>query len=691
MKKAILLSFFFFTILFLSCSKDDENIKLFVKPQSEQVLSEQSVFQLTVNATSNWSIVEKSDWIHVDRMSGTREDSKVVVTVLENLSEDKRKGSITIQCGKQIEQVDINQLGQYVLQWPSQKMIISSDGGVVPIVSVTELEVEVPNEVEWISVSKKEGVVRLVVERTPTERDRLATLKVTDGEGADIELLVVQTDDIQNSEFLSLKRMKIDNISCVIDENSLEVFYPVDMDSELGLVHKIEFEGLGVDYIMIDDQKIKSGMEVKFDKFEPNSQFELIVGHPVLGEKRTPLILTGLPIVSISAPQGIIDEPKRPCHFMLIDPKGRTNDSQIVFEHYAGIEWRGSGALRYPKKAFGVELRNEENEEEFDAELLGLRSDGDWILDAMWLDHAKMRNRVCFDIWNEFNELYYKKEGLEKKAKSGTYGHLVELFLDGAYHGMYVLSDKLDRKQLKIKKKGGYLYKLGGWSEECILQGYTSFYDNNNRMWNDVKSDYPKEVGDIEFKYYMDLINFISNTSKEEFSMHFDERIDVDNMIDCFLYTNLIMGYDNLGRNTFWGIYNVALSTKMIPLIWDLDGTLGRSWDGKKENPEEGWLVNNRHNGQAYRIYERILKENPAGIHSKIKNRWHELRQNVLTSENMNSKLDYYMNQQINSGAEKREMDRWDTGYKDVRSEVLYIKDWYVKRLHQLDKLVNEF
>ena len=107
MKKAILLSFFFFTILFLSCSKDDENIKLFVKPQSEQVLSEQSVFQLTVNATSNWSIVEKSDWIHVDRMSGTREDSKVVVTVLENLSEDKRKGSITIQCGKQIEQVDI--------------------------------------------------------------------------------------------------------------------------------------------------------------------------------------------------------------------------------------------------------------------------------------------------------------------------------------------------------------------------------------------------------------------------------------------------------------------------------------------------------------------------------------------------------------------------------------------------------
>ena len=133
-------------------------------------------------------------------------------------------------------------------------MIISSDGGVVPIVSVTELEVEVPKEVVDFCVVKR-GVVRLVVERTPTERDRLATLKVTDGEGADIELLVVQTDDIQNSEFLSLKRMKLDNIPCVIDENSLEVFYPVDMDSELGLVHKIEFEGLSVDYIIIDDQK----------------------------------------------------------------------------------------------------------------------------------------------------------------------------------------------------------------------------------------------------------------------------------------------------------------------------------------------------------------------------------------------------------------------------------------------------
>ena len=86
-----------------------------------------------------------------------------------------------------------------------------------------------------------------------------------------------------------------------------------------------------------------------------------------------------------------------------------------------------------------------------------MREDQSWILDAMWLDCSKMRNRVCFDLWNDFNTLYYSNT--EPEAVNATHGYPVEMILDGAYHGLYILSDRIDRKQLKLKKKGGYLYK----------------------------------------------------------------------------------------------------------------------------------------------------------------------------------------------------------------------------------------
>ena len=44
-----------------------------------------------------------------------------------------------------------------------------------------------------------------------------------------------------------------------------------------------------------------------------------------------------------------------------------------------------------------------------------------------------MRNRVCFDLWNDFNTLYYSNT--EPEAVNTTHGYPVEMILDGAYHG----------------------------------------------------------------------------------------------------------------------------------------------------------------------------------------------------------------------------------------------------------------
>ena len=62
--------------------------------------------------------------------------------------------------------------------------------------------------------------------------------------------------------------------------------------------------------------------------------------------------------------------------------------------------------------------------------------------------------------------------------------------------------------------------------------------------------------------------------------------------------------------------------------LWDLDGTLGRTWNRFTENPEQGWVSG------GFRIYERIINENPANIHQKIYDRWNEIKDGPLSPSN---------------------------------------------------------
>lgn len=74
-----------------------------------------------------------------------------------------------------------------------------------------------------------------------------------------------------------------------------------------------------------------------------------------------------------------------------------------------------------------------------------------------------MRNRLCMDLWNSFSPVPYIND--EPDAINGTRGKFVEVLVNGKYQGLYCLSEKIDRKQLKLKKDyedGGVLFKCTG-------------------------------------------------------------------------------------------------------------------------------------------------------------------------------------------------------------------------------------
>ncbi len=179
------------------------------------------------------------------------------------------------------------------------------------------------------------------------------------------------------------------------------------------------------------------------------------------------LVLTTLPVVTMervsSAPFSL--EYSVPVRFTLIDPFART-ERMRVFESNANVCFRGATAAKMDKKSYKVEfveIKVDSVKEERDADLLGIRETDSWILDAAAIDPSRMRNRVCFDLWNEVSTL---RDG--DMLRNGTRGYFCEVFIDGEYNGLYCLSDKVNRsllglKKTKLDKEGsevkGLLYK----------------------------------------------------------------------------------------------------------------------------------------------------------------------------------------------------------------------------------------
>lgn len=214
-----------------------------------------------------------------------------------------------------------------------------------------------------------------------------------------------------------------------------------------------------------------------------------------------------------------------------------------------------------------------------DRQFLGLREDNNWILDAMAIDRACMRNRVATDLWNDFATKPYHQKW-EKKALTGTRGKFVEVFLNGKYNGLYCMTEKIDRKQLKLKKLKqaenggndvirGSLFKSYDWTYETLMGHYPdisdypkkapSNYNNFNKQeaWCGYELKYPDyEDEPIDWAPLWNAINFVSTSSDEQFVQEFADYFDRPVVDDYYLFMEIILASDNHGKNMYYFNYD---------------------------------------------------------------------------------------------------------------------------------------
>lgn len=342
------------------------------------------------------------------------------------------------------------------------------------------------------------------------------------------------------------------------------------------------------------------------------------------------VVFTTLPVLEMHGEIVEIDEREREVYegeVTVWDPDYQ-NSGKLSVKNSA-VEWhvRGFSSQSAPKKSLKLNLKDKKGNKNR-CSFLGLVNDDDYLLNAMWCDDIKVREKLAMDLWNQITEA--KNSSL--KMTESAY---CEVVINGEYQGLRLMQNKIERSYLNLNK------------DSVLLKG-------NNINVGTQKP--PQEVYEVvyseknEEQTYRTISDFFYQT---DFS-----TVNLESWVDMQLFLQLGNMVDNEGhKNIFYVIDGSSEKESLSFIPWDTDMSFGIYFnDGFRYDPE---TVENI----SYRVeYEQLLAEYPQ-LNDMLADRWNELRKEIITEDHLLNKTEEYTELLTNSGALKRDYDYlgWNT------------------------------
>jgi len=372
------------------------------------------------------------------------------------------------------------------------------------------------------------------------------------------------------------------------------------------------------------------------------------------------MVFTSIPIVQLVTLSHIGNGQKTLARMILNYPEiERVSDNNWI-----GIEFRGRSSLGYQKKSFGLEIFTDKSTNStLSQAYFGMESNEKWILDAMFVDRSKLRNRTSFDLWNSINDT---------KDHIGISSHFVEVYINHESQGLYAFSERYTETFLDLNSQS-VLYK-GTDNSEITKFIELPKYAPNSAHWIHWEQEYPDPSKEIVWDDFEALSELIVEGSDSEFKNTIGQVINLDNVIDYFLFMNLCCGIDNVGKN--WFFFKRDNSAKFILVPWDMDGTWGRN--PFAEELSYSTLISNN-------LFIRLNELNPNNYNSRLKSRWLELRSLDYSETNLTNLFSANFNELKSYHIIDIENTIWETDL-NLEYEQTYITTWIHNRLGFLDE-----
>jgi hypothetical protein len=352
---------------------------------------------------------------------------------------------------------------------------------------------------------------------------------------------------------------------------------------------------------------------------------------------------SNLPIVLIDTDgQEIPDDPKIRADMKIIDNgPGERNylTDTPVFDGFIGIEIRGSSSQMFPKKSYGFETWDVENND-INVSLLGMPEESDWILNANYTDKTFCRNALAYQVSRNMGHYAARYK-------------FVEVMLNGDYNGIYIFSEKIkrDANRVNIAK-----LKDDQNSGDPLTGGYIIKVDKSTGSGGDGwVSDFPPPVHpygqEIFFQYEYPKSENITLQQKQYISNYVDDfetalaspqfadpefgfrKFALEGtFLDYFLVNEVSKNVDGYRLSTFLHKQRESLGGKLrIGPVWDYDiawhnanyceGDVLEGWAYQFPCPDDYW--------QVPFWWGRLLEDST--FTNNLKCRWTFLRQDVLS------------------------------------------------------------
>jgi len=377
-------------------------------------------------------------------------------------------------------------------------------------------------------------------------------------------------------------------------------------------------------------------------------------------------------------------------------------DSAYAEPLLAKLKWRGGATNSYykNKRNYRIKFINEDSTK-VNHRFFGLRNDNTWILDAGQMDFLRVRNRVSTDLWLDFARRPWYSDTLPN-AHNGSRGQMVEVLLNGKYVGIYNMCEPIDRKQLKLKRyeelgKNKYLFHGQLWTAfkwtRTVSMSDPVERVKGSRQWDGFELKYPDfdEVHTVKWTALENAVMF-AKRADEDLKLRRDSMsyyFDIPVMQDYFIFIVALQALDNESKNIYYACYDTEDNNRLTMVPWDLDICLGQNYMPSADYPE---MV------KPDRPLDWIANLPMAGMMDiewygeEVNERYKELRENVLNTDNLVARYRNAVNELENCGAAAREEERWsgDTDLAgkelDLSAEMDKVESWIRARMDYLDE-----
>lgn len=273
----------------------------------------------------------------------------------------------------------------------------------------------------------------------------------------------------------------------------------------------------------------------------------------------------------------------------------------------AEIKGRGNGTWTYNKKSYRLRFDQKQN-------LLGLGAaeDRTWILMANHADRSMLRNYLAIDLINRIPDMGYNNNAVH-----------VEVYLNGAYHGVYLLAEQIqvDAHRVDIgqdtladpeAEDAGFLVEMDEYASE-----ETNYFYVEGKAYL-IKNDI---LNDTQFDYIKNYITDVDRAIREGDRAALEELVDLDSFVNGYIVEEFFKNLD-AGWSSFY-MHKKPGEKMVFGPFWDFDLSAGNNISLDNGAPEGIYVGRELGFSQRHVWYTQIT--NYEWFRTLAVDRWNEL------------------------------------------------------------------